>query len=119
VLGNKKLFLSAVSGEFLAYRNLLTGDLKRPALDVAVQEDFIGTDGSTLAKLDDYIRACDGIIHLIGKSTGDAPEEFAVAALLQKYPVNAAMRCCRPENDGDQSPYPPSRMTVGEPFPMQ
>ncbi len=84
--GNKKLFLSAVSREFLAYRTLLTGDLKRPALDVAVQEDFIVSGGSTLAKLDDYIRACDGIIHLIGKATGDAPEEPAVAALLQKYP---------------------------------
>jgi hypothetical protein len=86
VTGNKKLFLSAVSREFLAYRNLLTGDLKRPTLDVAVQEDFVVTGGSTLAKLDDYIRACDGIIHLIGKATGDAPEEPAVAALLQKYP---------------------------------
>ncbi|HEX7677074.1 MAG TPA: tetratricopeptide repeat protein, partial [Thermoanaerobaculia bacterium] len=84
--GNKKLFLSAVSREFLAYRKLLTGDLKRPALDVAVQEDFIVTGGSTLAKLDDYIRACDGIIHLIGKATGEPPEEPAVAALLQKYP---------------------------------
>lgn len=86
VPGNKKLFLSAVSREFLAYRELLTADLKRPALDVAVQEDFIVTGGSTLAKLDDYIRACDGIIHLVGKATGDAPEEAAVAALLQKYP---------------------------------
>jgi len=86
VLGNKKLFLSAVSREFLAYRTLLTEDLKRPALDVAVQEDFIVTGGSTLAKLDDYIRACDGIIHLIGKATGAGPEEPAVAALLEKYP---------------------------------
>jgi tetratricopeptide (TPR) repeat protein len=86
VLGNKKLFLSAVSREFLEYRTLLTGDLKRPDLEVAVQEDFIVTGGSTLEKLDDYIRACDGIIHLIGKASGDAPEEAAVAALLQKYP---------------------------------
>src|SRR3954452_15992973 len=86
VLGNKKLFLSAVSREFLAYRTLLTEDLKRPALDVAVQEDFIVTGGSTLAKLDDYIRACDGIIHLIGKATGAGPEEPAVAALLEKCP---------------------------------
>lgn len=83
---NKKLFLSAVSSEFLAYRKLLTTDLKRPALDVAVQEDFIVTGGSTLEKLDDYIRACDGIIHLIGKATGAAPEDPAVAALLKKYP---------------------------------
>jgi len=76
VPGNKKLFLSAVSREFLACRELLTGDLKRPMLDVAVQEDFIVTGGSTLAKLDEYIRACDGIVHLVGKATGDAPEEL-------------------------------------------
>jgi hypothetical protein len=58
--GNRKLFLSAVSCEFLAYRELLAKDLKRPALDAAVQEDFNVTGGSTLEKLDDYIRACDG-----------------------------------------------------------
>jgi tetratricopeptide (TPR) repeat protein len=84
--GNKKLFLSSVSSEFLAYRKLLTQDLKRPTLDIAVQEDFGVTGASTLEKLDDYIRACDGIIHLIGKATGAVAEEHAVAALLTRYP---------------------------------
>jgi hypothetical protein len=79
-----------VSREFLAYRELLAGDLKRPALDVAVQEDFIVTGGSTLEKLDDYIRACDGVIHLIGKATGAVPEKPAVAALLKRCPDFAA-----------------------------
>src|SRR5439155_19647390 len=79
-------FLSAVSREFFAYRELLANDLKRPALDVAVQKEFMVTGGSTLEKLDDYIRACDGIVHLIGKATGDPPEEPAVAALLKRYP---------------------------------
>ena len=37
MVANKKLFLSAVSSEFLAYRELLTKNLKRPALNVAVQ----------------------------------------------------------------------------------
>ncbi len=87
---NKKLFLSAVSKEFLAYRQLLTSDLKRPALDVSVQEDFGVIDGTTLEKLDKYMLACDGIIHLIGKATGAVPEEPAVAALLRKYPDFAA-----------------------------
>lgn len=82
---NKKLFLSAVSSEFLAYRQLLASDLKRPTLDVAVQEDFIVTGGTTLEKIDAYIRACDGIVHVIGKATGAVPEERAVAALLDKY----------------------------------
>ena len=84
--GSKKLFLSAVSSEFVSYRELLSGDLKRPNLDVAVQEDFIVTGGSTLEKLDDYIRHCDGIVHLIGKASGAVPEEPAVAALLARYP---------------------------------
>jgi len=83
---NKKLFLSAVSSEFVSYRNLLADDLKRPNLDVAVQEDFVVTGGKTLEKLDTYIRHCDAIIHLIGKATGGVPEEPAVAALLATYP---------------------------------
>lgn len=83
---NKKLFLSAVSSEFESYRKLLADDLKRPTLDVAVQEDFVVTDGSTLEKLDTYIHNCHGVIHLLGKATGAIPETPAVAALLAKYP---------------------------------
>ncbi|MEL6898300.1 MAG: ATP-binding protein [Planctomycetota bacterium] len=83
---NKKLFLSAVSSEFEDYRTLLAGDLKRPTLDVAEQKNFVTTDGTTLRKLDDYIKACDGIVHLIGKSVGAVPESVAVEHLLQQYP---------------------------------
>ncbi|MCJ7601598.1 MAG: hypothetical protein MUO63_08865, partial [Desulfobulbaceae bacterium] len=83
---NKKLFLSAVSSEFISYRNLLAGDLKRPNLDIAVQEDFVVTGGSTLEKLDTYIRHCDAVIHLIGKACGGVPEEPACSALLARYP---------------------------------
>jgi hypothetical protein len=86
VPGNKKLFLSTVSSEFEEYRKLLASDLKRPELDVAVQEDFINTGGSTLEKLDDYIRACHGIVHLIGMAAGAVPEKAAVAALLRRHP---------------------------------
>jgi hypothetical protein len=82
----KKLFLSAVSSEFISYMTLLAGDLKRPNLDVAVQADFIVTGQSTLEKLDEYIRHCDAVIHLIGKGTGSMPPEPAVAALRAKYP---------------------------------
>jgi hypothetical protein len=85
-LSNKKLFLSAVSSEFESYRRLLANDLKRPTLDVAVQDDFVVSGGSTLQKLDDYIKACQGVVHLIGKATGAAPEPVAVNALLAQYP---------------------------------
>ena len=56
----KKLFLSAVSSEFESYRQLLASDLKRPNLDVGVQEDFTISGGLTLRKLDNYIKACGG-----------------------------------------------------------
>ena len=84
--GNNKLFLSAVNSEFVSYCNLLAADLKRPNLDVAAQEDFVVTGGTTLDKLDTYIRHCDAVIHLIGKTAGTVPEEPAVAALLAAYP---------------------------------
>ena len=48
--GNKKLFLSVVRSEFRSCRTLLAGDLKRPSLDIAVQEDFVVTGHSTLEK---------------------------------------------------------------------
>lgn len=83
---NKKLFLSAVSSEFESYLQLLAGDLKRPALDVAVQEDFVVSGGSTLQKLDDYVKACHGVVHLIGKATGATPEVVTVQSLLTQYP---------------------------------
>lgn len=81
-----KLFLSAVTREFEPHRKLLAGDLKRPDLDVAVQEDFGVLGATTLEKLDDYLRNCDAVVHLVGKATGAVAEEPAVAALLAKYP---------------------------------
>ncbi|MEK6258167.1 MAG: hypothetical protein AABP62_06060 [Planctomycetota bacterium] len=83
-----KLFLSAVSSEFVSYRNLLAGDLHRPNLELKEQDEIerLNTGGTTLEKLDDYIRQCDAVIHLIGKATGALPKEPAVAALLAKYP---------------------------------
>jgi hypothetical protein len=89
-MSRTKLFLSCVSSEFAVHRTLLGGDLKRPDLDVAVQEDFIVTGGSTLEKLDEYIRVCDAVVHLIGKAQGAVPEEPAVAALLRRYDDLAA-----------------------------
>lgn len=83
---NKQLFLSAVSDEFRPFRALLASDLKRPDLAIATQEDFIVTGGSTLEKLDTYLRHCDAVIHLVGKAAGALPPEPAVAALLARYP---------------------------------
>jgi hypothetical protein len=83
---HRRLFLSCVTSEFGSYRELLTGDLKRPTLEVKVQEDFVVSGGTTLEKLDDYIRACDGVIHLIGDATGAIPEGPAIERLLKRHP---------------------------------
>ena len=66
----KRLFLSAVSVELGSYRKRLAKDLRRPNLDVRVQKDFIVTGATTLEKLDDYIRICDGVVHLVGDAAG-------------------------------------------------
>lgn len=89
---NKKLFLSAVSSEFEGCRKLLTGDLRRPTLDVAVQEDFGVSGGLTLDKLDRYIRSCDGVVHLIGKATGAVPEVIAARDFIAKRCPDIATR---------------------------
>jgi hypothetical protein len=110
---NKKLFLSAVTSEFVSYRDLLAADLKLPNLDVAVQENFVVGGRTTLDKLDDYIRHhCDGVIHLIGKAAGAVPEEPAVAALLAKYPDLGT--CLRPLAEDLQKPQPGSPTRSGK-----
>ncbi len=84
--GSMRLYISAVSSEFVAYRQLLATELKRRNLEVFVQEDFIASGGSTLQKLDDYIKNSDCVIHLIGKAAGVGPDAAAVKALLAQYP---------------------------------
>jgi hypothetical protein len=65
-----ELFLSTVSDEFRSYRDALSKTLKRPNVDIHVQEDFIPTGTETLDKLDGYIARCDAVIHLVGDMTG-------------------------------------------------
>jgi hypothetical protein len=64
------LFLSKVSAEFGSYRERLRHGLTRPNVELKVQEDFIVSGNETLAMLDDYIKGCDGVIHLVGDMTG-------------------------------------------------
>ena len=72
-MAHVQIFLSAVSKEFGSYRDALRRDLARPNVTVQVQEDFIATGTETLDKLDDYIRQCDAVIHLVGDMTGRWP----------------------------------------------
>ncbi len=81
-----QIFLSTVSAEFASYRDALRRDLDRPNVTVKVQEDFIATGTETLDKLDEYIRRCDAVIHLVGDMTGALAQPPSVAVLRKRYP---------------------------------
>ena len=78
-----QLFLSAVSAEFRHYREALRKDLDQPNVSVKIQEDFIAAGVPTLDKLDDYIRSCDLIIHLVGQMTGGMATSPALEAIMR------------------------------------
>lgn len=80
------VFLSTVSAEFRSYRDSLRHDLTRHNISVMVQEDFIATGKETLDKLDEYIRHCDLVIHLVGDMTGALAQPPSIEGIRQKYP---------------------------------
>jgi eukaryotic-like serine/threonine-protein kinase len=65
-----RVFLSCVTAEFKPLRDNLALALRRADYDVKVQEDFFQSAGTTMAKIDDYIRSCRVVVHLIGKLPG-------------------------------------------------
>jgi len=79
------VFLSTVSDEFRAYRDLLAHDLTRHNVAVKAQEDFKDLGGDTLDKLDVYIAHCDAVVHLVGEMCGAAADAGQQRALLAKY----------------------------------
>jgi tetratricopeptide (TPR) repeat protein len=81
-----RIFLSTVSAEFRSYRDALRRDLDRPNVTVKVQEDFVATGSATLDKLDDYIRQCDAVIHLVGDMTGAPAQAPSTAFVTRHYP---------------------------------
>jgi hypothetical protein len=81
-----QIFLSAVSAEFRSYRDRLRRDLTRPNVSVAVQEDFIVTGTETLDMLDDYIRHCEAVIHLVGDMTGALAQAPSLEVIRTRYP---------------------------------
>ncbi len=86
VQGEVKVFLSTVSAEFRSYRDALRHSLDRPNVTVKVQEDFIATGTETLDMLDQYIRQCDVVIHLVGDLTGAMAQAPSVAAIRTNHP---------------------------------
>jgi tetratricopeptide (TPR) repeat protein len=91
-MAHVRIFLSTVSSEFRSYRDRLAEKLKRPNLSVHVQEDFIAAGTETLDKLDDYIRECKAVVHLVGDMTGAMASPSDVAAITKRYP-DFATRC--------------------------
>ena len=81
-----RIFLSTVSAEFRSYRDALRHYLERPNVTAKVQEDFIATGSETLDMLDDYIRQCEVVIHLVGDMTGAMAPAPSVAVIRQRYP---------------------------------
>jgi tetratricopeptide (TPR) repeat protein len=81
-----RIFLSAVSAEFHSYRDALRRDLERPNVTLRIQENFIATGTETLDKLDDYLRQCDAMIHLVGDMTGALAQAPSLAIILERYP---------------------------------
>jgi hypothetical protein len=80
------VFISCVSAEFRSYRNALRTTLTNSIHEIKVQEDFSGSGGLLLEKLDDYIRSCDAIIHLIGEDSGWLATAAEVETILARYP---------------------------------
>ena len=72
------VFISAVTREFGAARDALANALQARGIEVKVQRSFDLGDGTTLAKLHDYIRGCDRVIAVIGAYSGMFPPEGAV-----------------------------------------
>jgi hypothetical protein len=82
----RRLFLSMVSDEFRACRQLLAQDLERSRVEVCTQEKFGNLGATTLHKLDAYLKDCDAVIHVVGDGLGHVPPPAAVDALLAQHP---------------------------------
>jgi len=80
-----RVFISCVTAEFDSYRDALRHYLTRPNITVKVQEDFIVTGTETLDMLDEYIRQCGVVIHLVGDMTGAMAQAPSVTVIRERY----------------------------------
>ena len=85
-MAHVQIFLSTVSAEFRSYRDALRPRPRSPKRDGQGAGDFIATGTETLDKLDDYIRECDAVIHLVGDMTGTMAQPSSLAAIRKRYP---------------------------------
>jgi len=83
---SQPVFLSSVTSDFPNYRQWIAEDLRKSDAEVRDQEHFRNRGGLLLKLLDDYIRECRIVIHLIGAKAGWVAKPDEVADLLQRYP---------------------------------
>jgi tetratricopeptide (TPR) repeat protein len=88
----RRIFISTATNEFKSCRERVSDDLRSPSVVVENQEEYIAKTASghsMLIKLDDYIKDCHAVIHLIGQQTstdGRAAHQEAVDDILKRYP---------------------------------
>ncbi len=78
----KRVFLSCVTNEFGSYRTLISNHLTESgSVEIEKQETFRACGEQTLIMLDDYIRSCDYVVHILGSQTG------AIATAADRRPI--------------------------------
>ncbi len=85
-MADVKLFLSCVSDEFGAYRDVLQRALDQPNVTVKIQENFKPQGGDTLRMLQEYIEQCEAVVHFAGDMDGATPSPASVDDLLARRP---------------------------------
>lgn len=82
----KRVFLSCVTNEFGSYRNLISDHLiESGAVEIEKQETFRASGEQTLIMLDDYIRSCDYVVHIVGNQTGGIPNAANRKPIIERY----------------------------------
>lgn len=82
---SQPVFLSSVTSNFPGFRQLIAEDLRKADAEVRDQEHFRNRGGLLLKLLDDYIRECRVVIHLVGAKAGYIAKPDEVAYLLDQY----------------------------------
>ena len=82
---SQPVFLSSVTSDFPGFRQIIAEDLRKADAEVRDQEHFRNRGGLLLKLLDDYIRECRVVIHLVGAKAGYIAKPDEVAYLLDQY----------------------------------
>ena len=83
---SQPVFLSSVTPHFPGFRQLIAEDLRKADAEVRDHEHFRNRGGLLLKLLDDYIRECRVVIHLLGAKPGHVAKPDEVAYILATYP---------------------------------